>query len=486
MMQNALSEATFRKGIKNFLNARSFNFYNPAHLYEGLQAAVDEDGPIETPEIAAVMATWELQSGFPLISVSRDGDEVSFRQERFFYGDDDSENLWWVPINYVVGSNPDFESTTPDFWLGGRSLSISSDSAPKPWTGDDWIIANIQQSGYYRVNYDRDLWESISRQLNGPGDDFAAIHLLNRAQLIDDSFHLARAGRIDFGVAMGVLNYLNRETDHLPWAIANRASALLNRWLIGTGVYFDYQAFVRRNVAALYDKLGVNIVPNELRVDRYARAIAIDLACQARLTRCLAESEEELENFMTSGTPIAPDLVATIYCNGVRGANESTRAFMQAELMQSGRQFERNSIIAGLGCIEDPTVLRSHLLTAILPGLAFSTAERTNILNSPLNHGDASLQVMIDFLRFNYGGINLISPTLVGTICSNIAIRISSERMFETFSGLLTHLEINGAISSIVVTNAMEAAREIIEWQNQNLFDFVQFFARHPPEGKFM
>lgn len=81
---------------------------------------------------------------------------------------------------------------------------------------DNWIVVNSQQSGYYRVNYDNASWRLLSEQLNN--GNFEQIHVLNRAQLVDDSLNLAQAGRIDFGVAFDILRYLSRETDNVPWA----------------------------------------------------------------------------------------------------------------------------------------------------------------------------------------------------------------------------------------------------------------------------
>lgn len=186
MMQNSITDETWRKGLNIFLNERQFNSTNSAQLYSNIQIAVDEDIPVNTPDISAIMSTFELQAGLPLVTISRSGPVISFHQERFFYGNDMSENIWSIPINYVVGSNPDFSQTTADLWLGGeRTQTIQSDTAPKPWTANDWIIVNIQQKGYYRVNYDNTLWNQIIAQLNSGGEGFAAIHRANRAQLID-------------------------------------------------------------------------------------------------------------------------------------------------------------------------------------------------------------------------------------------------------------------------------------------------------------
>ena len=50
----------------------------------------------------------------------------------------------------------------------------------------------MQQTGYYRVNYDKENWAALSKQLD---DDHEAIDSTNRAQILDDSLNLARAGK---------------------------------------------------------------------------------------------------------------------------------------------------------------------------------------------------------------------------------------------------------------------------------------------------
>jgi len=180
---------------------------------------------------------------------------------------------------------------------------------------------------------------------------------------------------------------------------------------------------------------------------------------------------------ITTGEPLAADVAATIFCNGVRLANVSTVEFMQNMLVQSARQLQRNQIVTGLGCIEDPELLHSHLFMAILPG-TLSTAERTNILNSPLNHGDSSLRVLMSFLRLNYGGINLINPNLASTLSTNIALRISSEEMYDEFLSLVLHLEINNVLQQDTVNNLRTSGRANLEWQDLHLDYIINFFQR--------
>lgn len=56
------------------------------------------------------------------------------------------------------------------------------------------------------------------------------IHVLNRAQLIDDSFNLARAGELSYSVPLTLISYLENEDDFIPWySVKNSMSYLVER-----------------------------------------------------------------------------------------------------------------------------------------------------------------------------------------------------------------------------------------------------------------
>ncbi|KAJ8889367.1 hypothetical protein PR048_008866 [Dryococelus australis] len=87
-------------------------------------------------------------------------------------------------------------------------------------------------AGYYRVNYDEENWRRISAQLDSYG--YQRIHVLNRAQLLDDAFNLARAGHLDYQIALNVTRYLSREKDLLAWSAALRGLSFLDTVLAGS------------------------------------------------------------------------------------------------------------------------------------------------------------------------------------------------------------------------------------------------------------
>lgn len=56
------------------------------------------------------------------------------------------------------------------------------------------------------------------------------IHVLNRAQLIDDAFNLARAGEVSYNVPLTLVSYLDKEDDFIPmYSVMNSMSYLVKR-----------------------------------------------------------------------------------------------------------------------------------------------------------------------------------------------------------------------------------------------------------------
>lgn len=97
---------------------------------------------------------------------------------------------WWVPLTYTTQQKPDFGKTRPMAWMKDTAAQISLSSLPN---SDQWLVVNLQQAGFYRVNYDDNNWKLITQQLV---TDHSVIHVINRAQILDDSFNLARAGKV--------------------------------------------------------------------------------------------------------------------------------------------------------------------------------------------------------------------------------------------------------------------------------------------------
>lgn len=478
MFQNAFGDSTWRKGLNRYLTDRGMKSALPDHLYEALQTAVDADNPESSrPNVATVMRSWETQSGYPYVTVALDGNNLKFEQNRFYYTNQTSPLMWWIPVNYYTKSSPAFTSTKADFWIEGTAKT--STASPKEFKENDWVVVNTQQSGSYRVNYDDTLWNAIITQLNLNATSHNAIHLFNRAQLIDDSYHFARGGKITFDVPFGVINYLEKETDYIPWASMNRAYPPLHQWISGSKITDLFRAFMSKNVEALYNRLGVKLINNEPRVDRYARVIAINIACQSRLESCLSQTTEKLTNFVNTNVAIEPELVSTIYCNGIRGANETLFLAMQTKMLASSSVTDKNAMITGLGCTHNFTLVTNHLKLAISENAQLTADQRLLILSSPMNQGRTSIHAMLDFLTENYAAVGTYAS--IPAMCSNIASRVADEEALEEFEALIDVLLSNASITEAQATSYKASAKTILTWHAENLDSIESFLIQVSP-----
>lgn len=75
------------------------------------------------------------------------------------------------------------------------------------------LIFGFFFSGYYRVNYDSQNWNLLTAQLK---EDMNKIHVLNRAQLIDDTFTFAYEDDLSYIVPFKLAQYLGKETEMVP------------------------------------------------------------------------------------------------------------------------------------------------------------------------------------------------------------------------------------------------------------------------------
>lgn len=70
---------------------------------------------------------------------------------------------------------------------------------------------------------------------------FKQIAPSNRAQLVDDALNLARAGILDYRIAMNLTKYLAHENEYVPWKAAIYSMHFLDTMLMRTGEYYKFK-----------------------------------------------------------------------------------------------------------------------------------------------------------------------------------------------------------------------------------------------------
>lgn len=197
-----------------------------------------------------------------------------------------------------------------------KSIGLSSTSNKQV---QGHALTNTQKisgiiSGYYRVNYDTATWKNLTEALKA--SNYSGIHVVNRAQIVDDSLNLARSGLLDYDLALRNLQYMEQETHYLPWAaffmnfeyvrwrftaeqtdvyavIGDTVVAWTNRSLI----LIPFQKYVLRLINNAYDFLGFYGRESDTRLDIHNRANILKFACKFGHERCIESALKEFDKF---------------------------------------------------------------------------------------------------------------------------------------------------------------------------------------------
>lgn len=364
------------------------------------KSAIQDNVLNESINLSEALLSWSQQKGYPILIVERDYDKnsVMLRQRRYLTPKSavNDNTTWWIPYNYVTARNPNFVETTTMDWLNPREyIKIIAVNA----TLNDWLIFNKQQTGFYRILYDKHNYKLLIKQLNS--DNFAVIHRLNRAQLLDDSFDFVGQKVLPIATFFRLFNYLKRETDFAPWHVANNIASNLIRLLRETNIYQRLRSHIAELLNDPYNRIGVENHWNEAILLKQTREIIINLACQFGVTACERATHLQLKLVLFNNYTLHPNMYVYVYGNGIRNATDKEVNVLWHHFNKTLEKDERSAIIAGFGRIQNRTLLQDYLRKTIeddnLGGL--SRAERMTLFVSIVESSEYGLLLGIDLIK---------------------------------------------------------------------------------------
>ncbi|XP_013142058.1 PREDICTED: aminopeptidase N-like [Papilio polytes] len=471
MMQHFLTPEVFRRGLVIYLRSNSRRAVTPPDLYTALQQALDESSHSIPWPLATVLDRWTNQGGFPVLTVRRSApgaQSIFVSQERFLTNRQlSSYYRWHVPINWVLSTNADFSNTSPQGWVPPSFPAVSFDIPGL--SNADWYIVNKQQTGYYRVNYDVENWQALARVLNS---SHQTIHVLNRAQIVDDSFNLARNGRLNYVHAFEISRYLVQEADYIPWASANTALSYLDIVLSGSDVYDLYKTYMLELSTPLYDRLGFSSQLPEEHVTAYHRNIVLDIHCRLGNQHCVNRSQELLEQFRNNPSQrLNPDVQTTVFCSGLRGGDVNNFNFLWNQYLASTDSSEQSILLNALGCTSNAERRDFYLNQVISPTSAVRDQDRHSVIVSVINSSPQNMEVALDFVIEHFAAIQPRVQGLTGTtnILNAFARRLTTPQHSTKIATFITrHQSIFTAGELASIGAIQENIAASIAWSQQN------------------
>lgn len=234
MIEDFVGEENFQNGVTDYLNEMKYGNADSDDLLRNLKTYTDLD-------LNLIVNTWIRQKGIPVVTVEKIGNDIHLTQKRFLT-DPESESKetlaseynykWSIPITYF--SNIDGDVKREWFYHAMDKLVLPIGTA-------DWVKINKDQVGYYRVNYDKSMWESMNGALKV---NIESMSVLDRAHLLNDVFSLAQGQQIDYATALKMTEFLQFETSFVPWDVASTKLKTIRNLLWNTAYYTEFKKYV--------------------------------------------------------------------------------------------------------------------------------------------------------------------------------------------------------------------------------------------------
>jgi puromycin-sensitive aminopeptidase len=292
MLEQYLGANPFREGIRHYIRSHAYDNTETTDLWDAIESVTDEP-------VRAIMDSWIFQGGYPLVTVDlvNDGEVLRFGQERFHYAGDLGEGdpaairaldaqTWQVPLIFSQSANDIV--TFEKLLLDGDGLEVAMVGAV------DWLLANTEASGFYRVAYAPGLRAALVARAQ---TDLSPIE---RYGLVDDAWSAVLADRMTAVDFLRMVEGFADETDLSVWQRIVGALGSLDR-LVDGGTRDAFRLRVAALVGPALERLGSDPHEGDSDRDRGLRGVLIeamgvladDPATQDRARAVLARADAD-------------------------------------------------------------------------------------------------------------------------------------------------------------------------------------------------
>lgn len=460
MLADIVGESVFHEGIKNYLKTFSYGNTDSTNLWDTIQLTRTDHG---SETVAMLMEPWTKQSGYPVVTINTTNGEVS--QKQFLFNNTVNSSLDWY-ISIRVMSNI---SELPVVLLTNKGPERIEEFESKK---GEWILANVNCTGYYRVNYDPDNWDRLLTQLIlNP----ARIPLMNRGQLIDDAFNLARAKLVDVTLPLNFTRFLNNETEYLPWESAVRNLKYFVLMFDRSEVYGPMQAYLREQVSGLYNFFR-NYTDNSTVPADYSlqenQILAIQVACSNGLPECVTMAKTQFGDWMNSNdtNDINPNLRSVIYCQAVAAGGKKEWEFAWEKFQSSKDTSEKEQLREALSCTRKIWLLSRYLDYTLDPDKIRLMEVASTI--SLVARNSAGQALAWNFIRAHWHYVSHGGDP--ASLIEGVTRRFNTQFEVDELERFAADYNVGSA--SRAVSQAIEQTRVNIQWVGENREAVLQWF----------
>ncbi|XP_067208576.1 glutamyl aminopeptidase-like isoform X2 [Linepithema humile] len=326
----------FLQGIQLYLNTYKFGSANSDDFWTAMQTTLNKTNYVRKFDLKKRLQNYMWYHISIVLDVNRNYKtgytKVSFMPENLNNQTLLTKREFMIPVTYTIQNSAKFNITSTNImWLNvytydKKRVSLNFNS----YNINGWLILNLQQIGYYRVNYDLTNWKKIVKFLNTK--KYTEIHVLNRAQIVDDVFNLMLHQRVRGNIFLQVLKYLSQETDFVAWYPMFKAFEYLS-YSFPLSQTKKMKKKIRQTLNSVIKKIGYNDPTNnhsnnsdnpfyDSRI--ILRHEIMRWICVLNDAKCKKMAHKKLQQYLAAGESLnnsmiwpVPGLMEWTFCYGV-------------------------------------------------------------------------------------------------------------------------------------------------------------------------
>jgi alanyl aminopeptidase len=348
MVEQWLGEEAFRRAVRTYVDRHADGNTVAADLWRALAEASGED-------VAAVLASFVDQPGYPLLTVTPEEGSVRVEQRRFLnHGVEAPAQRWRVPVVLKYARGGEVET---------RRLLLDAESARVDLGGGvDWVMPNAGAQGYYRWQ----VPEAMLLELAAAAP--AALDPEERIELLGDTAALLDAGAVGGGTYLEVLGAFadDPHPDVVSALVANLSK--VEGAFVPDELRGPFARYVRRTLGPALARFGMEPRPGEPEAVALFRPQLLGwLGGPGDDPEVLAYATRLADAYVADPASVDPALAGVALGLAARKGDQARFDTYRRHFEASTAPNQREHYLEALGAFEEPAV-QDKALAYVLEG----------------------------------------------------------------------------------------------------------------------
>lgn len=344
MLAEYLGEKNFRDGLRTYLKKHSYANAKTEDLWDALAKTSKKP-------VAKMMANWTGKPGYPVVSVDRTKDSISFSQQRFFSSvfsqKTKDETVWMTPISVISKDS----TKTEQLLLDKRSKKLET-------TSKNWIKVNRNETSFMRVRYSPELLAFLEEPLKKLDKKLSE---QDRFAIIRDAFVLSEAGYSETSAALKLATAYKNDESYIVWSEIATEIGKVKALLFGTEVYSEFQGYIVDLFSEIANKVGWDAKKNEDHATAMLRGMVLGVMGRNKDIETIRIALEKFKKDKTGREKLPADLRGVVYSIVAdNGGDKEYREFLKL-YKETTFEEEKDRILRALCTFKDESLLRKTL-----------------------------------------------------------------------------------------------------------------------------